>query len=175
MSYYTLYPFFSQEEAQKLVSLMSASILKELAKRNLNARRLAPGNAMPAEGLLVQGGTHVREGSRLRRAAIGFRSGQTDLQLIISVDDLSHGAPKQLHELDTQADSGKMPGAVITLNPYVAAGKFVLAGRDLDRNVKKIASKVVDNIAAHIPKRAIPAKQKAPPDELFMDLLDSTY
>jgi hypothetical protein len=144
-------------EAQKLVALMSEFILKELVKRNLDARRLAPRDAVPTEGLLVRGVfTHVGEGNRLRRAAIGFGSGQTDMQLIISVDDLSHGTPKQLYELDTQADSGKMPGAVITVNPYVAAGKFVLAGHDLDRNVKKIASKVADNIAAHIPKRAVP-------------------
>ncbi len=54
--------------------------------------------------------------------------------MFVAVDDLGRGAPKPMYELKTQADSGTLPGAVITLNPYVAAAPFVLSGSDLDRN-----------------------------------------
>jgi hypothetical protein len=146
--------------SKELVDLMSKSLLEELSKRNLNASRLGAAEAMPVEGLLVRGVfVHVEEGNRLRRAAIGFGSGESGLQIVVSVDDLAQGSPKPLYELDTRAESGKMPGAVITLNPYVAAAKFVLSGRDLDRNIAKIASKIADNIAERIRKQASSSNQ----------------
>ena len=42
------------------------------------------------------------------------------------------------------ADSGKTPGAgpAIVLCPAAAAARFVIAGKDLDQNVKQTASKV---------------------------------
>jgi hypothetical protein len=42
------------------------------------------------------------------------------------------------------------PPGVITLNPYVAAAKFVVAGSDLDRNVKDAASEIAKKIAARV-------------------------
>ncbi len=147
-----------QVRSRELVDLMSASLVKELAKRRLNASRLGPTDPLPAEGLLVRGiFTDVEEGNRLRRAVIGFGSGQTQLQIVLSVDDLSQGSPKQLYELDTTAKSGRMPGAVITLNPYVAAAKFVLSSRDLEKNVTKTASKIADYIADRLSKQAGPS------------------
>jgi hypothetical protein len=144
--------------SKELVDLMSESLLEELGKRNLNASRLGAADAMPVEGLLVRGVfLHVEEGNRLRRAVIGFGSGETELQIVVSVDDLAQGSPKPLYELDTRAESSKMPGAVITLNPYVAAAKFVLSGHDLDKNITKTAAKIADNIAERIRNQADPS------------------
>jgi hypothetical protein len=137
--------------SRELVNLMSESLVKELAKNKLTARRIGAADALPAGGLLVRGiFTHVEEGNRLRRAVIGFGSGETEMQLVVSVDDLAEGSPKPLYKLDTGAESSKLPGAVITLNPYVAAAKFVLSGHDLDRNVSKTASKIANYITERI-------------------------
>ncbi len=144
--------------SRELVDLMSESLVKELAERKLKARRLGASDALPADGLLVRGlFTQVEQGNRIRRAVIGFGSGETELQVVVSVDDLSQGSPKPLYELDTTAASGKLPGAVVTLNPYVAAAKFALAGRDLEKNVTKTASKIADDIAGRILKQKDPA------------------
>lgn len=43
-----------------------------------------------------------------------------------------------------------MPGAFITLNPYVAAAKFILSGQDLYKNITKTAAKIADTIAERI-------------------------
>ena len=43
-----------------------------------------------------------------------------------------------------------MPGAAITLNPYVAAAKFLLAGRDLDKSVRHAASDIADAVVRDI-------------------------
>jgi Domain of unknown function (DUF4410) len=137
--------------ARELIDLMSTTLVQDLVKAGLNARRLTPAEPPPANGWLVRGVfTQVGEGHRLVRAVIGFGAGQTELQLAVAIDDLAQGAPKPLYELDTTAASGKLPGAVITMNPYVAAARFVLAGHDLEQNVKRTAAKIATDLASRV-------------------------
>jgi hypothetical protein len=144
-----------QALARDLVDSMSASLVNDLTKAGRNARRLAPGAPLPASGWLVRGVfTDVNQGNQLRRAVIGFGMGRTDLQVVVDINDLAQGAPKRFYELNTTADSGKAPGAgpTIVLGPAGVAARFVIAGKDLDRNVKQTASK----IAAEVVQRARP-------------------
>jgi len=144
--------------AREVVELMSKSLVKDLNDKGLTTRRLARGESLPAHGWLVRGVfTNVQEGNQLRRAVIGFGAGSTDLQVLVTIDDLANGAPKPLYEVQTSADSGKLPGAVITLNPYVAAARFVLAGGDLDRNVKQTATQIAEQTARRVNAAEPPA------------------
>jgi hypothetical protein len=59
-----------------------------------------------------------------------------------------------MYELDTTADSGKAPGAAITLIPSVAAARFVLAGSDLDRNVKQTATQIAEQVSRRLKESA---------------------
>lgn len=136
---------------REIVNLMASSLVRELTKKELKAQRFNPRGPLPANGLLVRGVfTQVDEGNRLRRVAIGFGAGETEMQVFVRVDDLVHGSPKTFYELDTKAESRKLPGAVITMNPYVAAAKYVLSGRDLEKNIKQTASKIAGDIAERI-------------------------
>jgi hypothetical protein len=45
----------------------------------------------------------VGEGNHLRRAVIGFGAGETELQVMVAIDDLSQGAPEPFYELDASA------------------------------------------------------------------------
>lgn len=129
--------------ADEVVALMSRSLIKELEANGIQARRLRNREPLPAAGWLVRGVfTSVQEGNQLHRAVIGFGAGHTDLQVLVAIDDLAGGVPKPMYSVETKADSGKLPGAVITLNPYVAAARFVIAGDDLDRNVKQSAAQI---------------------------------
>ena len=104
---------------------------------------------MPTSGWLVRGVfTEVSQGNQLSRAVIGFGAGKTDLQVVVDVNDLSQGAPRRFYELNTTADSGKAPGAgpTIVLGPAGLAARFVIAGKDLDRNVKQTASKIAGEV-----------------------------
>jgi hypothetical protein len=143
------------ERARELVDLMSTSLVENLTKAGLTAHRLAAGAPQPADGWLLRGiFTEVDEGNRIRRAVVGFGAGQTQLQLVVAVEDLARGVPRPFYEVDTAADSGKAPGAgpVIVLNPAVGAARFVLAGSDLDRNVKQAAAKIAADLAARVQK-----------------------
>lgn len=139
--------------AREIVDLMANSLVKELIDSGVSATRLSPGVSAPATGWLVRGlFTEVQEGNRLRRAMIGFGEGQTDLQVIATIDDLSHGPPQALYEVATEAASGRTPGAAPTLviGPYGAAARFVMAGKDLNRNIKQTAAKLADQVRSRI-------------------------
>ncbi len=138
-----------QTLARKLVDTLSTKLVKELSKGGVNARRLAPGEVAPAQGWLVRGVfTEVNQGNQLRRALIGFGMGKTDLQVLVDVKDLSQGPPKLFYQLQTAADSGKAPGAgpMIALGPAGAAARFVIAGKDLERNVKQTAVQIAAEV-----------------------------
>ena len=140
-----------EQQARDLVDLMANSIVDDLHKAGVAAERLAPGAPPPATGWLVRGVfLQVDAGNRVRRAAIGFGAGATDLQVASRVDQFGAGAPQPLYTVDTNAQSGRLPGAVVTLNPYVAAARFVMAGKDLDRNAKDTAGKIADQVKARV-------------------------
>ena len=137
--------------ARALVELMSKSLVKALSDANVSVRRLGRSEQPPSSGWLVRGVfTSVQEGNQLRRAVIGFGAGATKLQVIVTIDDLTQGAPTPMYEVTTKADSGKLPGAAITLNPYVAAARFVLSDRDLDRNVTQTAAQIAEHTVQRV-------------------------
>ncbi len=139
--------------ARQLVELMSESLVKELNKAGFSARRVQPGEPVPTAGWLVRGVfTEVQEGNRLRRAMVGFGQGQTDIQVITTIDDLSQGPPKRLYEISTDATSGQKPGAapMLVLSPYGAPVRFVMAGKDLEKNVKETATRIAEQMGKRI-------------------------
>lgn len=136
--------------ARDVVDSMSTSLVAELTDAGLNTRRLAPSEPVPATGWLVRGVfAQVNQGNQLRRAVVGLGAGKTDVQVIVDVNDLSLGAPMRFYELHTKADSGKAPGAgpTIVLGPAGLAARFVIAGKDLERNVRQTASKIAEEVA----------------------------
>ena len=89
--------------------------------------------------------------TKTQRAEIGTSIMQLPLfhplhvaEQIAVIDNLSQGPPKPLYELDTKVASGEKPGAgpAMVLSPYGAAVKFVLAGDDLEKNVKQTAAEI---------------------------------
>lgn len=137
-------------QAKKIVDLMAKSLVEDLQKAGYKAERLMPGDAQPAAGALVTGVfTEVDEGNRRRRAIIGFGSGEAKMDLYVDLKDLA--APqKPLYEVANNENSGKKIGAVITMNPYVAAAKFVMEKNAPDKTVKKTASDIAKEIEGHM-------------------------
>ena len=67
-----------EAQAEKLVDLMSQSIVKDLQKAGYNSERLLTSDARPASGAWVHGVfTEVDEGNRIHRAIIGFECGKS--------------------------------------------------------------------------------------------------
>lgn len=142
-------------DPEKLVRSLSTSLVQDLASRGYPAYHLAPGAPLPARGWLVGGEfLEIDEGNELRRALIGFGSGETEMQVKVDVSDLATDPANPFIVLGADTGSGKMPGAVITKNPYVAAAKFVMSKNAPERDVKHIASEIGDRLAKLAAERA---------------------
>jgi hypothetical protein len=137
-------------QAKKIVNLMAKSLVDDLQKTGQNAERLLPGMTTPSTGAALHGVfTEVDEGNRMHRAIFGFGSGEAKMELYVTLTDLA--APqKPLYEAADSGNSGKKLGAAITMNPYVAAAKFVMEKNATDKTVKKTASAIAQEVAAHL-------------------------
>ena len=139
--------------AAHLVNLMADSLVKDLTHAGFASRRLIAGEPLPVDGWLVRGVfTEVQQGNRLRRAIIGFGMGKTDMQVVTSIDNLANGQPKPLYEMESDANSGKLPGAAATIviSPFSVPIRFVLSGRDLDKDTKKTAAQITDIVKQRV-------------------------
>ncbi|WP_333687331.1 DUF4410 domain-containing protein [Methylococcus capsulatus] len=137
------------DRAREIVDAMAAALVKSLSDKGVPARRIASTTgALPRDGWLVQGMfTEVDEGSRLKRAVIGFGAGATSMDVQVGVSDLAGKDPRQPFIMfGTVKDPSKMPGAVVTMNPYVAAAKFVMEKNATGKDIEKTAEQIVDEI-----------------------------
>ncbi|WP_227247041.1 DUF4410 domain-containing protein [Paraburkholderia caribensis] len=150
-----------QQKAQELVAKMSESLVADLQRDGIDARRL-PGDApLPAQGWLVRGVfVSVDEGNRVRRAVVGFGAGQGKIELAVAIDPLPNESPAPLYQtVEGQAD-GHVPGAIVKLNPYAAAARYVMAGHDQQADIKQVAGQVADAVQARMKPRAAAAPQQ---------------
>jgi Domain of unknown function (DUF4410) len=149
-----------EAQAKKLVDLMSKSIVADLQKRGYKAERLESANAKPTSGAWVHGVfTEVDEGNQRRRAIIGLGAGQATMDLYVTLSDLAN-PEKPLYDTDKHEDSGKKIGAVITMNPYVAAAKFVMEKNAPEKEVKKTASQIAAEISKQLDGNAAATSSK---------------
>ncbi|WP_374089192.1 DUF4410 domain-containing protein [Methylomicrobium lacus] len=143
-----------EEQAKKIIDTMSRSLIKHLINKGLAAQRLSPRQSLPREGWLIQGVfTEVGQGNRIKRATIGFGRGATSMEAQVAVSNLARANPKSpFLVFGTMKSAKKMPGAVVTMNPYVAAAKFVLEKNASEKDIDKTAEQIVAEILKHTQK-----------------------
>ncbi len=136
-------------KARELVDLMSMSIVKDLTEKQLSAQRLLPGELLPKTGWLVRGVvTELDEGNRLRKAVIGFGAGKSQLELYVNVVDLAKAPTTPFYTFEASNNSGDMPGAaVMKMNPYAAAAKFVMSRHADEKEVSHTAETIAEQIS----------------------------
>jgi hypothetical protein len=137
-------------QAKKLVDTLSQSIVSDLQKAGYKAQRLMPDDATPSVGAWVHGVfTQADEGNRLHRAIIGFGSGQATMELFVTLTDLA-SPQKPLYEASEKGTSKDKPGAAISMNPYVAAAKFVMEKNAPEKTVENTAATISKDIVLHL-------------------------
>jgi hypothetical protein len=152
-----------QEFHDRAVNAMAAAIVKELRKAGYQAERWQSGQALPDKDWLVRGVVvTVDQGNLVRRAVVGFGLGEAQLKVAVAVSDLTLGAPKPFYKLDTEADSGKMPGAgpMVVLSPWAIPVHFVLDSRDMDECINKTAVLIANQISLRIKEQNSQATSK---------------
>ncbi|HEY1998240.1 DUF4410 domain-containing protein [Paraburkholderia sp.] len=143
-----------QEHAEEIVGEMADDLTADLKQAGVDARRVTPGQPLPATGWQVRGVfLSVDEGNRLQRAMVGLGAGQNDFQVAVSLDDLSTPDLPPLYQQTEEGTSKDKPGAFIKLNPYVIAAKFVMAGHDEKSTIKSTAKQISDAVAEKLKAR----------------------
>jgi hypothetical protein len=141
----------TEEKARKLVGIMTSTLIKGFSEKGIHAGQLIPGTPLPREGWLVRGVfTEVDEGKRLVRAAIGFGAGAAKMEVYVTVSNLAEDPDAPFIIFGTEKDPKKIPGAVVTRNPYVAAAKFVMEKNASEKDAKKTASQIVETLVNYI-------------------------
>jgi hypothetical protein len=135
------------EEAARIVNLTALSLTDDLNRAGVTARRLPAGAPLPASGWLVRGAfTEAGEGSAVRRAVVGFGAGAPKMEVQVGVSDLADQPEAPFAILGTATDAARLPGGILSRNPYVIAAKFVLEKGAPDRDVKATAQAIADRI-----------------------------
>lgn len=145
--------------AQSVVSTLAESITKTINEQNLGipAQRLPEGYSLPTTGWVVRGQfVSVDPGNRAERAVIGFGTGEATTQVNAEVDQLTPEGGTQIITFGTNADSGKSPGAVVTMNPYVAAAKFVIGKNATSRDITNMGEAIGKRVAKLVRGDATP-------------------
>jgi len=154
------------DQARKIVDAMARSLITSLEDKGFAARRLPrPGTTLPHDGWLLQGVfTEVDEGNRIKRAVIGFGRGATSMDVQVGISDLAGTDPRApFIVFGTVEDPKKIPGAIVTMNPYVAAARFVMEKNATEKDIRKTAEQIVDEILKHGHKFEEQARSNKPP------------
>jgi hypothetical protein len=135
------------QQAARIVDLTAQSLTDDLNRAGVPARRLPTGAPLPNAGWLVRGVfTEANEGNTMRRAVVGFGAGSPQMEVQVGVSDLANQPDAPFVILGTATDPERLPGGLVTRNPYVVAAKFVLEKGAPERDVKAIAQAIADKI-----------------------------
>lgn len=141
---------------------LAAEVAKQLGNLDFTVIR---GNSTTvyAEGdLLIDGEfLNVDEGNRLRRLVIGFGAGASKLDTQVNVYRITAGARQSLLQFTTHADSGRMPGAAMTMGAGAAAQGGATVGmaaasagmggaKTYTSQVSYLSDKTADQVVAYL-------------------------
>jgi hypothetical protein len=162
-------------EAVSLPHLLSQSIVKDLKNAGLRAEYLPEVHAqyyphqangriqfasdsapLPREGWLVTGWFEdVQEGQAAVSATVGFGAGSGKAEADVAVSDLARDASVPIMVMGSGSRARKMPGGLITKNPYVMAAKFVMNKRHgTERDVKSLGAEIAKSLCQYIQQGA---------------------
>jgi Domain of unknown function (DUF4410) len=144
-----------EQTLAKVPGALQKALIADLSQ-SIAPARSGNGTDAPPDCWIITGEfLEVDAGSRALQAEVGFGAGQSQLEVrarVYSTRDLN----RPFLTFDSQGASGHMPGAVLSKNPYVAAAKFVMSKREPEREAKKVANSIAQEIGKFMAAQGIP-------------------
>jgi hypothetical protein len=110
------------EIGSETAKAISEELTKKLQALGFTVVRQPAGTPIADNALVIDGQfTSIDEGNRLRRLVIGFGAGASKLDTDVQVARVSSGERQQVLNFKTEANSGRMPGAAVTMGAGAAA------------------------------------------------------
>jgi hypothetical protein len=127
---------------------LSEDLVKRLQALGFEVENLPPGAPPGDNTLLIQGQfLNADEGNRARRMIVGFGAGASRLDTLVIVSRAApEGTPAELLRFKTYSDSGKMPGAALTMGAG-AAGQGAAAGMTALSTAGKVYNSMLSTLA----------------------------
>jgi hypothetical protein len=114
--------------AREVQNRMSEELVIRIRDLDLPAQRAARGSVLSSGAVAVTGlFLDVDEGNRLQRTVLGFGAGKSKVDTKVELYAPSSSGPTRLLEFTTHADSGSMPGALVTGGAGAAASGGITA------------------------------------------------
>ena len=146
---------------EKAAHELSEDLVKKLQELGFDAQNMPRGTAPGGNALIVEGEfLNADEGNRARRMIIGFGAGASKLETQVTVSRVStQGSAQELLSFKTYSDSGKMPGAAVTMGAGAAAQgasaasastAAMSAGKIYGSMLSTLASKTSKQISAYL-------------------------
>ncbi len=144
-----------EDTLAKVPGVLQNVLIEDLSKSIAPAANGDGARASPRSWIITGEFVEVDTGNRALQAGVGFGAGESHLELRARVFT---GADMNTPFLtfDSQGASGHLPGAVVAKNPYVAAAKFVMSKREPEREAKKVAKSIADEIGKFMVAQGIP-------------------
>lgn len=114
-----------QAAAQGVVDALSDTLVADITKMGLTARRISADTVLPAgeNAALVDGNiVSIDEGNRAKRVVIGFGAGASKVDAKVALTYLAPAAEQRLAEFQASGNSGSAPGMAATMGAGAAVG-----------------------------------------------------
>ena len=118
----------ADSQQRERAAQLDDALLRALQARQIQVKPVSQQAALPTSGWLVQGQVSSEAGRRLVRTVVGFGAGASNVEAHVWLSDL---AAEEQQQLTAQDRSKRLPGALVTRNPQLAAAKFLLERRAL--------------------------------------------
>ncbi len=104
------------EVGRKIGGLVAKELVTEIAKMGLLAEEGNPQSQPRANDLMLIGYFEaVEEGSTIKRLALGFGSGATELTTTVEGYQMTKAGPRLLGSAELESEGGKTPGLIVPL------------------------------------------------------------
>jgi hypothetical protein len=135
-------------EARQAVNQLSESIVSGLTRAGVPAQRIAAGSPVPPDAWVLRGSVDkLSEGNRMQQAVVGFGAGEPVVEVSGQIDNSQHGT---LLTFGDENRAHRMPGGIVTRNPYVIAAKFVLSRGSTSRDVQQLGGNLASEIVSYM-------------------------
>jgi len=138
-------------EASQAIDQLAESIVSAFVRAGMPAERMAAGTSVPADCWLLRGKfDRLSEGNRVQQSGIGFGAGEPEVEVSGTVVATQLGTATTILTFGEESQQHRMPGGIVTRNPYVIAAKFVLSRGATGRDVQQLGTSLATEIVSYM-------------------------
>jgi uncharacterized protein DUF4410 len=145
-----------EDTLAKVPAVLQNALIEDLSKSIASAANGDGTHPSPGSWVITGQFFEVDTGNRVLQAGVGLGAGESHLEVRAKIYAVPNMNTPFL-TFDSDGASGHMPGAaVMHKNPYVAAAKFVMSKKEPEREAKKVARSIADEIGKFMAAQSIP-------------------